>query len=324
MPPSLTSIRPAASTQAEGMLDRYKNLSPKIHVQYIDYQKQPTVARAYGLRFAGTAYVEIGPRREEAKASNGRRNHRRLSQRSEGRSQSLLCERQPRASRSTIPTATASRNSRLCSSAITIRRKPLLCSTRPRFRPIAMSSSSLVRRSDYTANEVTAIKNYVENGGRGLFLLDPPLDFGREHIAENSRADRSAPELGRHRRQRPGAGENPMGQLFGFGPEIPLVSAYESHPIVNDLKSSFTGFPVARSLQVKNTDKIDRRQAVLHYRCALSRPTKLDSNEINPADPNNKKGPFVLGAAGTYNTGKPQQSGPFCGHRQLGLSRRMA
>src|ERR1700757_2952632 len=37
--------------QGRGMLDRYKNLSPKIHIQYIDYQKQPTVARAYGLRF---------------------------------------------------------------------------------------------------------------------------------------------------------------------------------------------------------------------------------------------------------------------------------
>src|SRR5579875_2647425 len=54
--------------QAKGILDRYKNLSPKIHIQYIDYEKQPMVARAYGLRFPGTAYVEIGPRREEAKS----------------------------------------------------------------------------------------------------------------------------------------------------------------------------------------------------------------------------------------------------------------
>src|SRR6185312_4412365 len=38
---------------ARGMLDRYKNLTPKIHVQYIDYQKQPTLARSYGLRFPG-------------------------------------------------------------------------------------------------------------------------------------------------------------------------------------------------------------------------------------------------------------------------------
>src|SRR5439155_26254262 len=40
-------------------------------------------------------------------------------------------------------------------------------------------------RLDYTPNEVTAIKNYVENGGRAMFLVDPPLDFGKEHIAKN-------------------------------------------------------------------------------------------------------------------------------------------
>src|SRR6185312_7000506 len=54
--------------QAKGLLDRYANLSPKIHVKYVDYKSQPMIARAYGLRFPGTAYVEIGPRREEAKS----------------------------------------------------------------------------------------------------------------------------------------------------------------------------------------------------------------------------------------------------------------
>jgi ABC-type uncharacterized transport system involved in gliding motility auxiliary subunit len=39
--------------------------------------------------------------------------------------------------------------------------------------------------------------------------------------------------------------------------------------------------------------------------------TNLTSNEVNPADPKNLKGPFVLGAAGTYNTGKPNSSGRF-------------
>ena len=54
--------------QARGILDRYRNLSSRIHIQYIDYQKQPTIAKAYGLRYGGTAFVEIGPRREEAKS----------------------------------------------------------------------------------------------------------------------------------------------------------------------------------------------------------------------------------------------------------------
>jgi hypothetical protein len=36
---------------------------------------------------------------------------------------------------------------------------------------------------DYTQPAVDAIKNYVENGGRALFLIDPPLKLGREDNA---------------------------------------------------------------------------------------------------------------------------------------------
>src|SRR3569833_3387544 len=52
---------------AKPMLERYSNISPKVHIQYIDYRKQPTVARAYGLRYPGTAYVELGQRHKKAK-----------------------------------------------------------------------------------------------------------------------------------------------------------------------------------------------------------------------------------------------------------------
>src|SRR3954451_5157248 len=60
--------RSSGFESARGMLDRYKNLSSKIHVQYIDLQKQPMIVRSYGVRFPGTAYVEVGQRREEAKS----------------------------------------------------------------------------------------------------------------------------------------------------------------------------------------------------------------------------------------------------------------
>jgi ABC-type uncharacterized transport system involved in gliding motility auxiliary subunit len=98
--------------------------------------------------------------------------------------------------------------------------------------------------------------------------------------------------------------------LFGFGPEIPLVHDYESHAIVRDLKNSFTGFPVARSVQIKNGDKTTLEKLFSTSDRAIA-TTKLTSNEVNPADPSNKKGPFVLGAAGTYNTGKPNNPGRF-------------
>ncbi len=295
--------------QARGMLDRYKNLSPKIHIQYIDYQKQPTVARAYGLRYAGTAFVEIGPRREEAKALTeegitgaflkdlkgvrkvcfvtGSHEHPLDATDSDGLSQfKTLIERDNYQSESmTLIDKTA---------------VPDGCNVLVIAGP----------QADYTPNEVAAIKNYVENGGRAMFLLDPPLDFAKEHVAENTGLADLLKSWGVTLDNDLVLEENPMGQLFGFGPEIPLVNHYESQPIVSDLKDSFTGFPVARSLTVANTGKstVDKLFSTTDRAIAT---TDLHSNEVNPNDPKNKKGPFVLGAAGTYNTGKPNDAGRF-------------
>ena len=47
-----------------------------------------------------------------------------------------------------------------------------------------------------------------------------------------------------------------VGQFFGLGPEVPLVTSYESHPIMQPLtRGVATAFPLARSLDVKNGDK---------------------------------------------------------------------
>lgn len=295
--------------QSRGMLDRYKNLSPKIRVQYIDYQKQPTVARAYGLRYAGTAFVELGNRREEAKSLTeegitgaflkdekgvrkvcfvtGSHEHPLDDTESNGLSQfkTLLERDNYQAQSMTLLDKTT---------------VPGDCNV------LLVAGPS----ADYTPNEITAAKNYVEGGGRVMFLLDPPIDFGKEHVAENTGLADLLQSWGVTLDKDLVLEENPMGQLFGFGPEIPLVNSYESQPIVNDLKNNFTGFPVTRSLTVKNGDKttVDKLFSTSDRAIAT---TKLNTNEVNPSDPSNKKGPFVLGAAGSYNTGKQNNPGRF-------------
>ncbi len=294
---------------ARGMLDRYKNLSPKIKVQYIDYQKQPTVAKAYGLRFPGTAFVELGQRREEAKAIteegitgaflkdlkgvrqvcfvSGSKEHALDATDANGLSQfKTLLERD-----------------NYQSQAVTLLDKTEV----PKECNVVIVAGP---QSDYTSNEISALKTYVEKGGRALFLLDPPLDFGREHTAANPLLNTLLANWGVTADKDLVLEQNPMGQILGYGPEIPIINTYESHPIVSDLKGNFTGFPVARSLEVKNGTKttVDKLFSTTSRAIAT---TKLSSNEINPSDPNNKKGPFILGAAGNYNTGKSNDPGRF-------------
>lgn len=294
---------------ARGMLDRYKNLSPKIKIQYIDYQKQPTVAKAYGLRFPGTAFVEIGQRREEAKGLTEEGITGAFLKDLKGvRKVCFVAGSHEHAIDGTDGNGLSQFKTLLERDNYQAQALTLLDKTEiPAECNVAVVAGP---QSDYTANEITALKTYVEKGGRALFLLDPPLDFGREHVAENKPLADLLASWGVTADKDLVLEQNPMGQLFGYGPEIPLVNSYESHPIVSELKNSFTGFPVARSLQAKNADKTTVEKLFSTTGRAIA-TTKLDSNEVNPGDPNNKKGPFVLGVAGSYNTGKSNEPGRF-------------
>src|SRR5579871_557535 len=52
---------------AKDLLDQYANLSPKVKVAYVDTLKNPQLARAVNVKSPGTAVVQIGDKREEAK-----------------------------------------------------------------------------------------------------------------------------------------------------------------------------------------------------------------------------------------------------------------
>ena len=89
-----------------------------------------------------------------------------------------------------------------------------------------------------------------------------------------------------------------------------LVTRYESQPIVDQLSGTATGFPLARSLDIKNTDKTSVQKLFDSSGTSLA-TTNLSSSAVNVKDPKNKKGPLTLAAAGTYNTGKDNSQGRF-------------
>src|SRR5215813_15438904 len=50
------------------LLDEYANLSSKLHVKYVDPDKNPQEAREAGIKNYGTAVVQVGLKKEEAKS----------------------------------------------------------------------------------------------------------------------------------------------------------------------------------------------------------------------------------------------------------------
>src|SRR5207245_4051370 len=96
---------------------------------------------------------------------------------------------------------------------------------------------------------------------------------------------------------------NPIGQLVGLGPQVALVSSYDSHPIVSQMKGTATGFPLSRSGEIKNSDKTTVEK--LFGSSDTSRAnTNLSSPAVHPNDSKYKKVPTNIAAAGPYQTRK--------------------
>jgi ABC-type uncharacterized transport system involved in gliding motility auxiliary subunit len=296
--------------EGKDLLDQYANLSPKLRVKYVDPDKDPEFAREYGIREFGTAVVQIGPKREEAKGMT-----------EEGITGAFI--RNLKSGARTACFTSGSGEHRLDDSNREgfSHFKDLLAKDNYETKSVDLLSKAEVPADcttlivggpskNYEQPEVDAIKKYLENGGRAFFMLDPPLKLGHEEIADNDALTNLLASWGVTVNKDLILDFNPMGQIAGVGPQVALVTSYASQPIVDQMAGTATGFPLSRSLEIKNTDKTSVQK--LFDSSAESVATgKLSSPAIDPKDPNNKKGPLTLAAAGTYSTGKENSEGRF-------------
>jgi ABC-type uncharacterized transport system involved in gliding motility auxiliary subunit len=302
--------KPSGMQAGKDLLDRYALLSSKIHVEYIDYLKKPQLARAANISREGEAVVSNGVKQEEAKTFD-----------EEGITGAII--RTLKGGERTVCVATGSGEHRLEDSGSDGLSEFQAAVQKDNYK---VKSVSLLEKAevpsdcttlviagptgDYIQPAVDAIKKYVEGGGRVLLMVDPPLKVGRREISDNDALLNLLSTWGITADKDLILDENPVNQLVGVGPETPLVTAYESHPIVNDLSGTATGFPISRSLQTKNGDKTTVTKLFSTSRNSFA-TTTLNAPEIR-IDPNkDKQGPFTLAAAGTYSTGKENSQGRF-------------
>jgi ABC-type uncharacterized transport system involved in gliding motility auxiliary subunit len=296
--------------QAKDQFEQYANLSPKVHVDYVDPDKKPELARAAGVKSYGTTIVAIGDRKEEAKSLT-----------EEGITGAFI--RDLKTSVRTICFVEGSGEHQIEDSERNgySRFKDLLGQDDYQAKAINLLTKAEVPSectvaviagpdADYQQPEVDAIKKYVEDGGRALIMLDPPLKMGRLEIADNEALNKVLEGWGVTPEKNLILDLNPIGQIAGLGPQVALVTNYDSHAIVDDMKRRATGFPLSRSLETKNGDKTSVQKLFSSSESSLA-TSKLNSPAIDPSDPKNVKGPLLIAAAGTYNTGKENSQGRF-------------
>ncbi len=295
---------------AKDLLDQYANLSPKVKVAYVDPEKNPQEARAAGIRNFGTAVVQVGAKTEEAKSMT-----------EEGITGAFI--RDLKNNTRTVCFLTGSGEHQIDESDRNgySRFKDMLAKDGYEAKSIDLLQKAEVPSDctalvvggptrDYQQPEVDAIKKYVQDGGRAMFLLDPPLKLGRDEVADNDALTGLLQAWGVTLDKDLILDLNPIGQMVGLGPQVALVTSYSPQPIVNEMKGTATGFPLSRSMEVKNSDKTTVQKLFDSSQSSLA-TDQLNSPKIDPNSPKNRKGPFTIAAAGTYNTGKENSQGRF-------------
>jgi len=310
--------------RARDLLDRYNNLSTRLHIDYVDPDKKPQIAKAAGVRTYGSIYIDSGMRKEEAKSlteeditgalirslKSGERNVCFVSGSGEhsldesGRTgYSSVKESLEKNNYKTRTVSLLQAGSATTPAAVKLGQSaapPAADMPKPEVPKDCTVLVVAGPKYDYTQPEVDAIKAYVESGGRALFLIDPPLKLGREDYSGSPALSAVIQTWGVTLDKDLALDTSGVGQIFGLGPEVPLVTSYESQPIVRDLKETATAFPLARTMDVKSPDK-GTAEKLFSTGANSYATTRINSAEIRIDPKTDKKGPLTLGAAGTYN-----------------------
>jgi ABC-type uncharacterized transport system involved in gliding motility auxiliary subunit len=336
--------------RAKDLLDRYDNLSTRLSVEYIDPDKKPQVAKAESVRTYGTIFIQAGAKKEEAKSlteeeltgalvrvlKSGERTVCVVS----GSGEHSLDDTQ-RTGYSAVKEALEKNNYKTRTVSLLGKSdeaaKPGTVKLGEAPAPGAAGQPGTIKlgeapapgaaagiavpkdctillvggpRYDYVQPAVNAIQAFVEGGGRALLLLDPPLKLGREETGDNAALVKVLESWGVTLNKDLIVDTSGVGQLFGLSEVVPLVTTYESHAIVREMKEVATAFPIVRSLDTKSTDKATAEKLLSTSGNSFA-TTNLSSQELRIDPAKDKKGPLALAAAGSYNSGKEGEKGRF-------------
>jgi ABC-type uncharacterized transport system involved in gliding motility auxiliary subunit len=150
-------------------------------------------------------------------------------------------------------------------------------------------------KTDLFPQELAALDGYIAKAGKVFFMAAP---FQAETTAKYLTkygivvADDVVIEL------------NPIGQLFGVGPLVPVVGQYDPHPITKDMGGVMTLFPLTRSVAPAKGLPKGVQASVLAQTSSQSWG-ETDKNVFQTGkatpEPNEKTGPLAVALVATVD-----------------------
>lgn len=248
--------QPRAAGRTVELFERYADRSVRIEWKVIDQEAEPARARAYqataeaGIPF-GTVVVESGDRQERVAAPQEQDITNAIVRILKGETKRVYFTtgHQERSLEETGAGGLSAIRSRLEESNYEVAELALLEHVEDGEVRIPGDAAAVIvagPRLDLLEAEAGALADHVRAGGKAMLLLDPPDPPG----TPDSRDELTglAGEFGAVPAADVVIDASGVGQLFGFGVEVPLAASYGFHPITRGFASAATVFPLAQSL----------------------------------------------------------------------------
>ncbi len=303
--------QPRATGPTVELFERYADASPLVTWEVVDQEAEPARARAFlagaeeTIPF-GTVVVTMGDRKERVSGATEQDITNAIARLRDGRIRKLhfLTGHGELSLDDAAAGGLSAIRDRLVESNYEVSELRLLNQVRDGEVVLPEDADALVLAGparDLLPAEAEALERHLRNGGKLLVMMDPPELGGpgalrldpREQLV-NLLEDFGVSPAGDVVLD--GSG---VGQLFGFGVEVPLAASYGFHPITRGFETAATVFPLAGSLigaePDVRPDGVRLTELVLSSEVSWGERSAEDllSGEVAPDD-DEQPGPLVL------------------------------
>jgi ABC-type uncharacterized transport system involved in gliding motility auxiliary subunit len=232
----------AGRDAAQDLLEQYAYYSQQFTYEFIDPDRNPGLAKRYGITSYGTIVLESGAKEEKVlMADEENLTNALLKVIREGEKAVYFLEGHGEHSiANTERDGCAGAKSAVESQNYAVKALNLL--TEGKLPDDAAILVVTGPRKDLLEGELAEITRFIERGGKVLFMLDPEspatltkylADYGIQ-VADGIVVDL-------------------VSRMFGMDYLTPVVSTYEPHPIAKGLEGVLTLFPLAQAVKVPET-----------------------------------------------------------------------
>ncbi len=224
----------------EDILKSYRFYASRLKFEFVDPDRKPSTAKLYGVTTDGTLVLECGGQSQKIteKGEQALTNALIRVTREERKTVLFLDGHGENDIDSSEKTGYASARKAIEDEHYRVRKLNLATEKR-----IPSDCTVLVAcgpQKAYFQSELDTLQAFLERGGKALFMID----------AEVAGFEAFAGAWGMTIGSDVVIDASGMGQLFGMGPEVPLVTDYPPHPVTDQFRV-MTFFPYCRSVTPK-------------------------------------------------------------------------